>query len=139
MMLGIATGKGLDIKGKSANQGNISVYVPFIQIYEESHKEQVWSYNIREGKTIRVYYQSEFARNEAYKMLCDMKDYMVFEAKDAVRVLSDEFADPAEQELAMVHLMYDDSKMNVEFVDTYFDSSHPVFGLDISERLFWES
>lgn len=38
MMKGVATGKGLDIKGKSAKRGNISSYVPFIQIYEESHK-----------------------------------------------------------------------------------------------------
>jgi hypothetical protein len=138
MMLGIATGKGLDIKGKSAKRGNISSYVPFIQVYEDSQKEHVWTY-IKEGKTIRVFYQSESARDEAYEMFCDMKDYMAFASEDAFRVLSDEFAGPAEQELAMKHLMYDDSHMNLEFVDTYVDSSHPVFGLDVSERLFWES
>ena len=31
MMLGVATGKGLDIKGKSAKRGNISSFVPFIK------------------------------------------------------------------------------------------------------------
>ena len=138
MMLGIATGKGLDIKGKSAKHGNISSYVPFIQIYEEPHKEQARTY-IKEGKMIRVFYQSELARKEAHELLLDLKDYMLFAAKDAFVVLSDECATPSEQELAMKHLMYDDSKMDVEFVDTYVKTSHPVFGLDISECLFWES
>lgn len=138
MMLGIATGKGLDIKGKSAKHGNISSYVPFIQIYEEPHKEQARTY-IKEGKMIRVFYQSVLARKEAHELLLDLKDYMLFAAKDAFVVLSDEYATSAEQELAMKHLMYDDSKMDVEFVDTYVKTSHPVFGLDISECLFWES
>ena len=138
MMLGIATGKGLDIKGKSAKRGNISSYVPFIQIYEDPHKEHVRAY-IKDGKTIRVFYQSEEARNEANEMMLDIKDFMLFAAEDAMRVLSDEYADPAEQELAMKHLMYDDTNLNLNFVDTYIDSSHPVYGLDITERLFWES
>jgi len=138
MMLGIATGKGLDIKGKSAKRGNISSYVPFIQIYEEPHKEHVRAY-IKDGKTIRVFYQSEEARHEAHEMILDIKDFMLFAAEDAMRVLSDEYADPAEQELAMKHLMYDDTNLNVRFVDTYIDSAHPVYGLDITERLFWES
>lgn len=34
-------------------------------------------------------------------MITDVKDYMLFAAMDAMRVLSDEFASPAEQELAM--------------------------------------
>ena len=52
-------------------------------------------------RTIRVFYQSEAARNEAHEMITDVKDYMLFAAMDAMRVLSDEFASPAEQELAM--------------------------------------
>jgi hypothetical protein len=34
-------------------------------------------------------------------MIVDVKDYMRFAAEDAIRVLSDEFASPAEQDLAM--------------------------------------
>lgn len=34
-------------------------------------------------------------------MITDVKDYMLFAAMDAMRVLSDEFASVAEQELAM--------------------------------------
>jgi len=138
MMLGIATGKGLDIKGKSAKRGNISSYVPFIQIYEEQHKEHFRAY-IKDGRTIRVFYQDEASRTEAYEMINDIKDFMLFAAKDAMQVLSDEYADPSEQELAMKHLMYDDSNLGVILVDTYANSNPPCFGLDITERLFWES
>jgi len=138
MMLGHATGKGLDIKGKSAKKGNISSYVPFIQIYEEAHKEHVRAY-IKDGKVVRVFYQSEEARREAHEMILDIKDFMLFAAEDAMRVLSDEYADPEEQELAMRHLMYDDNNLSVTFIDTYVNASTPVFGLDITERLFWES
>jgi hypothetical protein len=56
-----------------------------------------------------------------------------------MRILSDEYADEEEQELAMKHLMYDDSNLGVTLVDKYAHASTPVFGLDITERLFWES
>jgi hypothetical protein len=52
-------------------------------------------------RTIRVFYQTEELRNEAHEMVTDVKDYMLFAAMDAMRVLSDEFASPEEQELAM--------------------------------------
>ncbi|KAL7484824.1 hypothetical protein ACHAW6_010435 [Cyclotella cf. meneghiniana] len=138
MMLGIATGKGLDIKGKSAKRGNISSYVPFIQVYTDQHTEQVRTF-IKNGRTIRLFYQSEDCRSEAHEMLVDVKDYMRFAAEDAIRVLSDEFASQAEQDLAMKHLMYDDINLVVEKIDTYINSSPSVYGLCISERLFWEA
>ena len=138
MMLGIATGKGLDIKGKSAKKGNISSYVPFIQIFEEQHKERVRAL-IKDGRTVRIFYQSEEARSEAYEMISDIRSFMLFAAEDAMRVLSDEYADPAEQELAMKHLMYDDTNLKVSMVDTYLNANPPSFGLCITERLFWES
>eukprot|EP00804_Cyclotella_cryptica_P003394 CCRYP_018550-RA/>CCRYP_018550-RA protein AED:0.08 eAED:0.08 QI:140/0.91/0.92/1/0.5/0.30/13/434/1368 len=138
MMLGIATGKGLDIKGKSAKRGNISSYVPFIQVYTDQHKEQVRTL-IKDGRTIRLFYQTEDCRKEAHEMIVDIKDYMRFAAEDAIRVLSDAFASPAEQDLAMKHLMYDETKLVVENIDTYINSCPPVYGLSISERLFWEA
>lgn len=52
-------------------------------------------------RTIRVFFQTDDARNEAHEMITDVKDYMLFAAMDAMRVLSDEFASTEEQELAM--------------------------------------
>ena len=53
------------------------------------------------SRTIRLFYQTEDCRSEAHEMIVDVKDYMRFAAEDAIRVLSDEFASPAEQDLAM--------------------------------------
>lgn len=53
------------------------------------------------SRTIRLFYQSEDCRSEAHEMLVDVKDYMRFAAEDAMRVLTDEFASQAEQDLAM--------------------------------------
>ena len=41
LMAGDATGKSLNIKGKSAKQGIISGFVPFLQIHEEKDKAKV--------------------------------------------------------------------------------------------------
>ena len=41
LMLGKATGKGLNVKGKSAKQGRLSGFVPFVQISEERHKRRL--------------------------------------------------------------------------------------------------
>ena len=41
MMAGKATGKGLNVKGKSAKRGVLSGYVPFLQISDEAHKSKM--------------------------------------------------------------------------------------------------
>lgn len=41
MMAGKATGKGLNVKGKSAKRGKLSGFVPFLQISEAAHKRLV--------------------------------------------------------------------------------------------------
>ena len=35
--------------------------------------------------------------------------------------------------------MYDDTNLAVENIDTYANSNPPAFGLNITERLFWEA
>ena len=120
-------------------KGNIiTSYVPFVQVSDEHHKERVRAL-IKDGRTVRVFYQSEGARSQAHDTISDIQAFMIFAAEDAKRVLSDEYASPSEQELAMKHLMYDDPNLNVSKIDTYSNAKKPLFGLDITERLFWES
>ena len=40
MIKGTACGKGLNVKGKSAKTGEISGFVPLLQISEEEHKHR---------------------------------------------------------------------------------------------------
>jgi hypothetical protein len=35
--------------------------------------------------------------------------------------------------------MYDDTSLAVDNIDTYVNASPPVWGLNITERLFWEA
>ena len=130
--------KGLDIKGKSVKRGNISSFVPFIQIYEEQHKERVWSC-LKENKTIRVYYQSDGAREEAFIMLSDIAEILQFAVEDGKKVLSDQSSDIYAQELAYTHLRYDDSCFDIQFINDYVDATPPAFGLEIPEKVFWKS
>lgn len=113
MVLGIATGKGLDIKGKSARHGNISSYVPFIQIYDDRHKEECRTY-VRGGNSIRVFYDTAEARNEAREFILGILEKI---RKD----------NPKRR------------KLFAEPIDAYVNSTKPAFGLDVTERLFWES
>uniref|UniRef100_A0A7S4MHN7 Uncharacterized protein n=1 Tax=Odontella aurita TaxID=265563 RepID=A0A7S4MHN7_9STRA len=66
-MTGKATGKGLDVKGKSAKRGKLSGYVPFVQIHDESHKDQV-AY-VPDGVRMRCFYGRECDRDNAAEYL----------------------------------------------------------------------
>ena len=84
MMSCEATGKGLEIKGKSAKKGMLSSLVPFVQIYEEQHKERIREC-VKDG-TMRVFFPTEQARDEAAEMLNDVVEMMMFFVQDAMHV-----------------------------------------------------
>ncbi|KAL7534355.1 hypothetical protein ACHAWF_004810, partial [Thalassiosira exigua] len=67
MMTGQGTGKGLDIKGKSAKKGKLSAYVPFLQIHEDEHKFKIRALP-RDGR-IRIFYKKREARDNARSIL----------------------------------------------------------------------
>ena len=74
MLEGRATGKGLNVKGKSARQGELSGFVPFLQISEEAHKHKVGT-SPKEAR-IRVYYQSSESREAALAIFQPVLDEM---------------------------------------------------------------
>uniref|UniRef100_A0A7S1FVH3 Uncharacterized protein n=1 Tax=Corethron hystrix TaxID=216773 RepID=A0A7S1FVH3_9STRA len=87
MMTGEGTGKGLDVKGKSAKKGPLSGFVPFMQIYEENHKKKVrWP---PKNAMMRIYYKSEAARDYAFKELCLLSSEMASIASEAKFTLSE--------------------------------------------------
>ncbi|KAG7340934.1 hypothetical protein IV203_030549 [Nitzschia inconspicua] len=67
MMEGTGVGKGLDIKGKSAKQGKLSAYVPFLQIHDNSHKKQIQA--LPKSADMRIYYKSKAQREFVYQTL----------------------------------------------------------------------
>jgi hypothetical protein len=112
----VACGKGLDIKGKSAKQGNISSYVPFLQIYEGPHKQECKSY-MKPNHKIRIFYQDEKCRDKARDVIHGAMGMITANNKL-------QCAEPEAQDIVN---------------DTDF-TKDPIelFALDIEEPLFWE-
>lgn len=67
MLSGNAVGKGLNVKGKSAKQGVLSGYVPFIQISDNKHKGMIEQ--SPPNARLVIYYKTAPAREEAHKAL----------------------------------------------------------------------
>ncbi|VEU44078.1 unnamed protein product [Pseudo-nitzschia multistriata] len=67
MMEGAGVGKGLDIKGKSAKKGTLSGFVPFMQIFDNDHKNEIQPIPVK--ALMRVYYKDEKLRDHVLGVL----------------------------------------------------------------------
>jgi len=85
MIAGEATGKGLEIKGKSAKAGKLSGYVPFLQIHEEEDKSKVRT--IPRGGRVRVFYATKEVRDAVMAELEPFQDEMLNAVHDAKRIV----------------------------------------------------
>mmetsp|Transcript_11094 Transcript_11094/g.24444 ORF Transcript_11094/g.24444 Transcript_11094/m.24444 type:complete len:1454 (-) Transcript_11094:1412-5773(-) len=162
MMTGQGTGKGLDIKGKSAKKGKLSAYVPFLQIHEDEHKKKIRSLT-RDGR-IRIFYKKREARDKAHKILSEVMGDMTAKSNLALMSLlqSDKVSNDAlaQDECSVVRVLSsfrtlgvkgeisDDEQAKLRIVNEWAmdkpsiividDYSPKCFGLDIPKRLFWE-
>lgn len=134
MMLGLASGKGLNIKGKSAKRGKLSGYVPFVQIHDDRHKKMIGT--LPKGCRIRIFYKHREACDDAVTFLEQISEEMVATVTTAKEVLSDESSTDEANEIAMQRLLWDMIDPGVHRIDEYEPT---CYGLDIEERLFWES
>lgn len=141
MMLGEGTGKAIDIKGKSARGGNISSFVPFIQIYEDRHKEQMQAF-LLDDKIVRIYYEDESHRDGAREIMMGIKKVMLLDAQHArkiwAKISTGVPVSKAEKGAADYRhrLKVSDDNLKLETVDEY---APKFYGLDVGERLFWEA
>jgi cAMP-dependent protein kinase regulator len=67
MLNGNGVGKGLNVKGKSAKQGCLSGFVPFVQVSDNKHKPMVEQ--SPHHAMIKVFYKSKASRDEALAKL----------------------------------------------------------------------
>ncbi|KAL7445512.1 hypothetical protein ACHAXM_011797 [Skeletonema potamos] len=67
MMRGEGVGKGLEIKGKSAKEGDLTGLVPFLQIHEEEHKNKIRP--IAKGDRTKIFFKKESWRDEVGEFL----------------------------------------------------------------------
>jgi len=142
MLEGRATGKGLNVKGKSAKQGELSGFVPFLQISEEEHKHRVGT-SPKEAR-IRVYYQSIQGREEALSKIFPLLDEMDEKGHAAESAMKSEDMGliehtDEERDGILKHTLYLMDDPTIELLDPIeCDTYGGSWGLDMPERLFRE-
>lgn len=135
MMTGKGTGKGLDIKGKSAMRGKLSGYVPFVQIHNNDlHKKMVGT--CPPDTRTRIFFSSEKARDEVRvkmkKVMLDMME-QINEANEAMRTPN---IDEDEYEDALRKMIWKMKHPKVTKIDDY---SPNCWGVEVPERLLYEA
>jgi len=133
-----ATGKGLNIKGKSAKEGVLSGLVPFLQISEEAHKRRLGV--PPPDATIRVFWATAAQRDEAALALEGVMAEMeaAVEASEAAIAADDHTGGMSddEREGHLHHL----TRWRVEdALVERLDANGAQRGVQIPERLFIEA
>jgi hypothetical protein len=85
MIAGEATGKGLELKGKSAKAGKLSGYVPYLQIHQEEHKQKVRT--LPRGGRVRIFYATLQDRDAVMAELEPLQNQMLNAVHDAKRIV----------------------------------------------------
>jgi hypothetical protein len=136
MMEGRATGKSLNVKGKSAKQGRLSGFVPYVQIHLEKDKRKVCT--PPPGVTVRVFWPSVALRDAAHSALSAIMAEMVSATNLAEEALAEEkrtgvdMDDPTrEAHLTNMRWLMSEPKL------VLLDGSGP--GMEMPERLFVEA
>lgn len=139
MMAGKATGKALNVKGKSAKEGVLSGFVPFVQISEEAHKKKVGT-SPRDGR-LSIYFQSQAARERVVLQLGPILGEIQYagrqameqlhEWKEGTLVLDEHRIEP----LCIQELWFMDEPQ-IRLLDEH---APKAWGIDIPERLFMEA
>lgn len=137
MMSGRATGKGLNIKGKSAKEGKLSGFVPYLQISDEKHKRKLGVSPA--DATARVFYPSHAARAAARVHLQQIMDEMKTAADAALLALEEEERSGValDDEIKEGHL----DRLTRWRLERYSldDLDEAGYGIDVPERLLVEA
>ena len=150
MITGRAVGKGLNIKGKSAKKGELSGFVPFLQISEEAHKKLVGT-SPRDAR-LRIFYRSAAARatavSELRRVLASMQAVAVpAEKKLRAEQEGHELDEDERRDAALAamrwsvahHVVTDNAA--IELIDDFSEGrgKRAAWGIELAERLVMEA
>ena len=124
MITGEGTGKGLDIKGKSALRGPYSGFVPFLQISNDDHKDEIGPLHLH--KRVRVFYPTKESRDAALISLVKMSRPILGQS---LKRTTNSLKISGAQFLTVDPKIYK--------IDDYANCQG-VYGLDTPEKLLWE-
>ncbi|CAK9052876.1 unnamed protein product [Durusdinium trenchii] len=138
MMNGDGTGKGLNIKGKSAKTGRLSGFVPVLQISQNEHKKQLCT--SPKSARVRIYMASEESCHSLQLRMQKVLDEMVRLAAAAQALLEAHKAgsiDLSEEQMeeAYTQLGLEVEDPTINLLQQYEPEAN---GLEIPERLFRE-
>mmetsp|Transcript_30312 Transcript_30312/g.65453 ORF Transcript_30312/g.65453 Transcript_30312/m.65453 type:complete len:837 (-) Transcript_30312:403-2913(-) len=173
MITGEGTGKGLDIKGKSAKCGQFSGFVPYLQIHDNEHKQKIG--DMTEDGRVRVFYPNQSSRDTAAERLADHSKEMANIATQIIRdeddkgepivdsIIEEENDHEENEQILDINVQncfvkisrsrlvtrsMDEAPMEISRclmddpsvykIDDYA-FTEGIYGLDIPEKLFWES
>ena len=134
MIEGRACGKGLNIKGKSAKGGELSGFVPFLQIAEEEHKKLVGTSPA--DARIKVYFQTAEARAVSVAEVGRVLEETQALSKEAKAALAEEAAgerelSDAERAAHLAAALLATERPELTMIETHAPHS---FGVDMPER-----
>jgi len=139
MMRGEGVGKGLEIKGKSAKEGDLSGFIPFLQIHEEEHKKKIRT--IAKGDRTKIFFKKESWRDEVGEFLANVAKEMTLNfTKVKFAMARSKYGCDPEANLREEH--YTGKAMSTELDDPKvikIDAYAPhVFGIEVSCRVLWK-
>jgi len=138
MVFGDGAGKGLNVKGKSARKGVLSGFVPFLQISDNVHRQQLLS--TTQDSRFQLFFTSADSRSDVKVELEKVLQEMTTAYEEAQRLLEEmrsgayaPSADEEQEAYQKIHMGIDSP--HIEELSEF----EPVtFGIDIPERLFRE-
>jgi len=136
MIKGQGVGKGLDIKGKSAKEGKLSGFVPFVQIHDNNHKKDLRS--LSKSNLVRIFYKSENLRDEAWKLFLSMQEEMEMNLEEVDTILQKGVSSLNKNERRSIYSMKNTWEIygEAEKIDNYAPN---VYGIELPEKLLWEA
>ena len=134
MMTGEGTVKGLDIKGKSAKEGMLSGFVPFLQIHKEEHTPKI-RWPPRDGFII-LYFKSGAARNRATLELTSIADEMVAAVSEVKEIIANTCVDNLKRQAALENLAFMVIDPTIKLLENYAPLH---LGNFVAERIFFNA
>ena len=140
MMTGAGVGKGLEIKGKSAKRGELSGYIPFLQIHEEEHKSKVR--NLPKGDRTKIFFRSREARDQVGEHLGAVAKDMTLRSARAKFSLSKVKMFGDAEAVFIEEVSYAQTALACEVEDPKVlrndDYAPKLYCLEVACRVLWE-
>lgn len=140
MMSGEGVGKGLEIKGKSAKKGDLSGFIPFLQIHNDEHKNQIRT--IPKGDRTKIFFRRNICRDKVGHYLQKIsKELTLRVAQAKIALVRAKFGcDPSvilreELNYAATMLSCEVDNPSVILTDDY---APEMFCLEVSCRVLWK-